>query len=87
MDDLKNRIEEMIRELKQERDELRVKLHLIKMDASDEWGSIEAKLHKLEAKSKEIGSATAEASRGIGAAAKLLGEEIREGFKTIAKHL
>jgi hypothetical protein len=72
--------------LKQERDELKVKLSLAKLEAGDEWEKLEAKLAKLEAKARELGGVTVEASRDIGAAAKLLGEEVRDGFKKIAKH-
>ena len=86
MDDVKDRIEEMLDELKQERDELHVKLHLAKLETSEEWQKLELKLEKLESKLKEIGGATADASREMGAAAKLLGEEISDGFKKIAKH-
>jgi len=86
MDDVKERIDEILNDLKQERDELKVKLHLAKLDASDEWKKLEEKLAKLEVKTKELGGATAEASRDIGAAAKLLGQEIRDGFKNISKH-
>ena len=77
MDDLRKRIDEMLANLKQERDELHVKAHLAKMDAGDEWTELEAKLTKLNAKAKELGGASLEASKDIGAAAKLLGEEIR----------
>ncbi len=87
MNDVKKRIEEMLNELKQERDELKVKLQLAKMEAGDEWEKLEAQLEKLEAKTKELGSAAADASQDIGAAAKLLGEEIANGFKKIRKHL
>lgn len=86
MNDIKERIDEMLNTLKQERDELQVKLHLAKLEAGDEWEVIEAKLAKLEAKAKELGGATMDASTDIGAAAKLLGEEIRDGFKKIARH-
>lgn len=85
MTDTKTRINEILSELKQERDELRLKLELAKLEASDEWVKLEAKLAKLEAKAKELGNVTTEASQDVGAAAKLLGEEIREGFKKIAK--
>jgi hypothetical protein len=87
MDDVKKRINETLADLKREADELRVKAHLAKMDASDEWKTLEVKLAKLEAKAKELGGVTAEAGKDIGAAAKLLGEEIRDGFKKFAKHL
>ena len=86
MSDIKKRIDEMLDSLKQERDELKVKLSLAKLEVSDEWDEIQAKLVKLEAKAKELGGVTVEASNDIGAAAKLLGEEIRDGFKKIARH-
>ncbi len=85
MHDIKQRIDETINTLKQERDELRVKLQLAKMEAGDEWEKLEAKLAKLEAKAKQLSGATAEASKDIGVAAKLLSEEIRNGLKKIAK--
>ena len=87
MDDVKKRVSETLKELKQEAEELRVRAHLAKMEASDEWKNIEAKLVKLESKAKELGGVTAEAAKDVGAAAKLLGEEIRDGFKKFAKHL
>jgi len=86
MNDVKDRIEEMFNELKQERDELHVKFHLAKLETSEEWQKLEGKLQKFESKLKEIGGATADASHEMGAAAKLLGEEIRDGFKKIARH-
>ena len=87
MEDLKKQIRETLERLKQERDELRVKMSLAKMEAGDEWEEIEGKLAKLEAKSREIGSATAQSAREIGAAAKLLAEEVRDGFKNVARHI
>jgi SMC interacting uncharacterized protein involved in chromosome segregation len=85
MEDFKVWADKTIRELKQQRDELRVKMSLAKLEATDEWREIEDKLHKLEAKAKEVGGATADASKDVGAAARLLGEEIRKGLKAVAK--
>jgi len=86
MYDFKTRIDEMLNELKTERDELRVRLHLAKMESSEEWQKLERQLVKLESKTREIGGATAEASEDMAAAAKLLAEEIGDGFKKIARH-
>lgn len=86
MSEQNNSFDDIVNELKKERDELRVKLNLAKMDASDEWEKVEHQLEKLELKAKEIGSATADATGEIAAAAKLLAEEVRDGFKNIAKH-
>jgi len=86
MDDVKARISETLDDLKRQRDELRLKYELAKLEANEEWIKLEKKLVKLEAKAHELGKATADASQDIAAAAKLLGEEIREGFKKVAKH-
>ena len=87
MSDIKERIEELLEELKEERDELKLKFKLAKMEASDEWEKIEIQLENLEEKSKELRDVAADASHDIGSAAKLLAEEIANGFKKIRNHL
>jgi SMC interacting uncharacterized protein involved in chromosome segregation len=86
MNEINKQMDEMARKLQHEAEELRVKVHLAKMEASDEWKELEEKLVKFNAKAKELGGITVEASKDIGAAAKLLGEEIRDGFKKLARH-
>ena len=87
MSDTKKPIEKMLHHLRQERDELRVKLHLGKLDATDEWHELERKWGELESKAKKLGDATADSSKEIAAAAELLGEEIGAGFKRIGQRL
>ena len=87
MNEINKQLDEMARKLEQEAGELRVKIHLAKMEASDEWTELEEKLEKLRSRTKALGGATAEASKDIGAAAKLLGEEIRDGLKKVASRL
>jgi len=86
MNEINKQMDEMARKLQHEAEELRVKVHLAKMEASDEWKDLEKKLVKFNAKAKELGGVTVEASKDVGAAAKLLGEEIRDGFKKLARH-
>ncbi len=86
MNEINKQMDEMARKLQHEAEELRVKVHLAKMEASDEWKELEEKLVKFNAKAKELGGITVEASKDIGAAAKLLGEEIRDGLKNLARH-
>jgi hypothetical protein len=86
MNDAKTRISDMLDDLKRQRDELRLKYELAKLEANEEWIKLEKKLVKLEAKAHELGKATADSSHDIAAAARLLGEEIAEGFKNVAKH-
>ncbi len=86
MNDVISKMEEMLEEIRKQRDELQVKLHLAGMEAKEEWHVLEQKLNQLEAKTKELGGAAAESSQDIGAAAKLLGEEILAGFRNIGRH-
>ena len=83
MADLKDEINEMIADLKQVRDELKVQLHLAKADVKDDWDEVEGNLEKLEAKAKNIGDAAKEASGDVGEAAKLLAQEVKNGFDKI----
>ena len=85
MTDTTEQIEELLARLKQERDELRVKLHLVKEDLGDEWDKLESAIARLESRAKHVGGGAAEASRDVGAAAQLLIEEIRNGFEKIRK--
>lgn len=87
LEDFGEDIEELVEKLKQERDELGVKLHLAKMEAGDEWQELERKWSRLEAKVKQLGDAAADSTGDIRAAAGLLGQEIKAGFKRIARKL
>ena len=87
LDDIKERVDDLVADLKQEYGKLRVQANLAKREAADELRVVETKLKKLEGKAKELGGATAEASKDIGAAAKLLGEEIRAGIRDIARRI
>lgn len=87
LDDIKSQVNELLADLKREYGELRVQANLARREAADELHVIEAKMKQLEAKARELGGATAEASKDVGAAAKLLGEEIRDAFKEVAKRL
>ncbi len=86
MSDFNQSVNDMLQDLKQKRDELQVQVHLAKLEANDEWKTIQVKLEKVELKAKELAKATSESSSEIATAAKLLGQEIREGFKNITKH-
>ena len=87
LDDIRESVDTMVAELRQEYGELRVKANLARREAVDELKILEAKLRKLESKGKELAGATAEASKDVGAAALLLGEELRNGFRKIARRL
>ena len=80
-------IEALIESLKQQRDAIKVQLHLGKVEVKQEWEEMEQKLEHLRAKAQLVGNETQEASRDVFAAAKLLAEEIKLGYERILKRL
>ena len=80
-------IEALMEGLKQQRDAIKVQLHLGKAEAKQEWEEMEKKLEHLRAKVKVVGDETQEASRDVLEAAKLLAEEIKRGYDRIRKKL
>ena len=80
-------IEALIEGLKQQRDAIRVQLHLGKTEAKQEWEEMEKKLEHLRAKVKAVGNESQQASQDVFEAAKLLAEEIKRGYERIRRHL
>ena len=81
------KLEELIGKLKQERDELRVQIHLAKAEAKDEWEELERKWEVVENKLAALKRETKDASKDIGAALGVLSEEIANAYKRIRKKL
>ena len=79
LDDLSKEIES----LKQTRDELRVRLHLLESDAKDEWERLEKKWHHIEAGTKAAGERSANSLRELRDAAKEVAEELKDGYAYI----
>ena len=87
MSAMQDEFNQLISRLKVQRDELRVKSHLLKLDLQDEWAATERKWEQLNQKLQRAEKEGAEASREIGAAVKLLGEEIKAGYERVSKQL
>ena len=78
---------EFVENLKTQRDELKVRMHLAAADAKDEWDKLEGKWDQFEAKAKQVGGQASDVSKDVWAAAKDLGAEIKEGYERIRKTL
>lgn len=87
MNDDKSTLDELIENLRRERDELRVQLQLAKQEVRDRWEPIEGKWESLEGRLRAIGSATGEAGKDVATAASLLVDEITEGYREIWREL
>lgn len=83
LDRMKREIDELMQTLKTERDELKLKIHLAEAEARDEWERLEPVWQRFREKAGTVGSAAADASHEIGAAAQLLGDELAAGYVRI----
>lgn len=86
MSELRQRAQALMQELEQERDELRVKMHLAKADAKDELAKLDA---QLDAKMAELKQKVASFDKDgdgsvvddLGDAARGLADDIRSSFQ------
>jgi len=80
-------LDAMIDGLRQQRDVIMVQLHLAKAEVRDEWDELEQQWEHLRAKAKSVGHEAQNASQDVFQAAKLLAEEIKQGYERIRKQL
>lgn len=86
MSELRQRAQALMQELEQERDELRVKMHLAKADAKDELAKLDAQFDAKMAELKEKVASFDKDGDGsvvddLGDAARGLADDIRSGFQ------
>jgi hypothetical protein len=83
MSEWKSRLDELVRKFEQERDELRLKLHLAKADVRDELAELDVKMAQFRERASRADDEARDAMGDIGDAARNLAEEIRQGFARV----
>jgi hypothetical protein len=78
-------IDEILEDLKQRRDELRVKVNLASKEIKDEWEELEEKMEDFAGKAKQFAedAKLKETGGGIGDALGQLGSELKRGYERI----
>jgi len=79
----KTKLDELIEELSQKRDELRVQIHLAKVEASDLWHETEDKWQHLRSQLDKIENGAGDVAKDVGAAAILAAEELQKGYERL----
>lgn len=85
MADRKEQLKSLLERLEQERDELKMKFGLAKLEAREEWQELQGKVERLRGRLKVLGEEADDAGEDVGTALEMLGEEIREGFDRIRR--
>ena len=78
MADFEDKVEELVEELKQKRDELRVQMHLASKEVQDEWQDLEEKMNEFAARAE-----LDKTGEGLGEAFSGVGQELMKGYERI----
>jgi SMC interacting uncharacterized protein involved in chromosome segregation len=87
MDISKENLTEVCARLRQERDELRMRIHLGTMEAKEEWEELEKKWQHFESQLAEKRDEVVEASRGVSEAVELIAKELGAAYRRIREGL
>ena len=81
--------DELFEELKQKRDELRVRMNLASKEIRDEWQDLEKKMDDFADKAKQFAedAKLKETGSGLGDALGKLGQELKLGYERIREVL
>lgn len=85
--DYKDELNKALDYIKQQRDEINVRLHLGKKDLQDEMQVVDKKWDDFRLRSENLLETADESAEDVSEALKLLGEEIKAGFEKIRKAL
>jgi len=85
MSELADRLKQEMEHLETARDELRVKVHLAKMEAQERFEQAEKSWNDLESKVKLIQRESEKPLHEVAEAARQLAKEIGEAYKSIRK--
>ena len=85
MGEIRERIENEMNGLRTIRDDLRVRLHLGQREVRDQWEKLERTWQHVEAKAKVLREESKESMEDVEEAARLLVDEIREGYRNLKK--
>ena len=78
-------IDDIVESLKQQKDEIKLQIHLARAEARDEWPELEKKFDDFKIKADSLRKEAGETTGDVTEAAKLVGEEIKHGFDRMLK--
>lgn len=80
-------VSKLIHDLKRERDELQVHVHLGSLEAKKQWQILSDKLNAMSQRYTPLKDAVEETAEDVWDSLKLVGSEIWDGFKRIRESL
>jgi hypothetical protein len=80
-------IETFMDKVQRQRDEIFLQIHLAKAEMREEWESAEKKLERMKAKTPVVAKESGESLKDLGAAVRLVGEELLRSYERIKKSI
>ncbi|GMR20928.1 MAG: hypothetical protein BMS9Abin36_1526 [Gammaproteobacteria bacterium] len=87
MTDTLERIQNAVEDLKQQRDELHLQMHLFKAEAKDEWGELEKQLISLESRLKTASDKAVITSKEVVTTLGVITKEVGDAYRRIRDRL
>ncbi|MGJ8686808.1 MAG: hypothetical protein ACSHWQ_04965 [Spongiibacteraceae bacterium] len=87
MSALKKEIQDLLDELKTQRDLLSLKIHLAKAEVGDEWQELEGKYEHFKVQSKRVSDDLRDTADALTDDLKELGDDLREGYNRVKQSL
>jgi hypothetical protein len=80
-------VDKLLHDLKRERDELRLQLHLGSMEAKEEWQKLSDRINDLAERFEPVKDAVEESAGDVLESIQLVGTEILSGLKKVRQSL
>lgn len=87
MADVKQELRTLFDGLATQRDELRVRMHLARAEARDQWEHLERQWEHARGRLEVIGREAGDAAGDVASALRLVADEIRKGYDRVRQLL
>ena len=78
-------VRRLAEELKTQRDELALRVHLARRDVQDEFAQLEKTWNHFRGRAEVIGHEVGDAADDVGAALRLVASELRRGYERVRR--
>jgi hypothetical protein len=75
-----SQLAELVSNLKRQKDQLELKLHLGQKEAKDQWAQLETKLNRLQSDFEPVFNAVSEMTENVFSALELAAGELKQGY-------
>ena len=83
MSEQRSMLDDLISTLKQERDELKLKMHLASLDAKDEYDRLSEKCDQLADEAEPLREAVEDTAENVFTALGMVADELKIGFQRV----